>query len=226
MVKSALIALGLLASPVAAEPCRLALLLALDVSSSVDAQEHLLQRRGMAAALDDPDIRRAILQGGRGHVAIAAYEWSGRRQHQMLVDWRVLDSDGAITQVIGDLLAAPRSENEFPTAMGYAVGYGAGVLARGPDCTRKVLDVAGDGVNNDGFGPEIAYRHFPFTGVTVNGLAVLGADDEVQSYFLNTVRLGPNAFVETSIGYDGFRTAMTRKLFREINDLVVADVAK
>ena len=69
------------AAPAAAQtPCRLALLLALDVSSSVDAEEHELQKAGIAASLNDPDIRHAILNGGPGTVALAVYEWSGRRQ--------------------------------------------------------------------------------------------------------------------------------------------------
>jgi len=84
-----------------------------------------------------------------------------------------------------------------------------------------VIDVSGDGITNDGFGPELAYRHFPFDGVTVNGLAVLGADPQVQDYYQDFVRHGPGAFVETAEGYAGFRRAMTRKLFREINDMQV-----
>src|SRR6056297_3006648 len=115
----------------APDHCRLALVLALDVSSSVDAEEYILQRDGLAAALDDPSIRGAILDGD-GHVSIAIYEWSGRRQSAMVSDWVALTDNTAIDGVIETLISAPRSHTRFPTAMGYALGYGATLLSRGP----------------------------------------------------------------------------------------------
>ncbi|GGB05946.1 hypothetical protein GCM10011324_15130 [Allosediminivita pacifica] len=200
--------------------CRLALLLALDVSSSVDAQEYRLQKEGVAAALLSPDVRRAILSG-QGVVALGVYEWSGRRQNSVVLDWVRLDSEAAITAAARRIGGAQRSYSRFPTAMGYALGYGAGLLARGPDCLRRVIDVSGDGVTNDGFWPTLAYRNFPFEGVTVNGLAVLGADPAVLDHYEFEVQYGPGAFVETAPGYAGYRRAMERKLFREINDIQV-----
>lgn len=221
MVKTLALLLTLCTANPAAAQCRLALALALDVSSSVDASEHLLQRQGLAAALNDVDVRRAILSGAPRYVALAAYEWSGRDQHQMLQDWTVLDSEGSIDRAVAALLSPPRSHDNFPTALGYALGYGATLLKRGPDCTRRVLDVSGDGRNNEGFAPELAFQHFPFAGVTVNGLAVLNNNPSLAGYFARELIRGPRAFVEVSQGYEGYREAMTRKLFREINDLVV-----
>lgn len=227
MLKSLLTALVLSAgfaqgAAAQAASCRLALVLALDVSSSVDDREYVLQRDGAAAALGDPDIRRAILSGP-GHVALAVYEWSGRRQNAMVLDWTALRSDADIDRAIAQLRSFPRSQTRFPTAMGYALGYGATLLTRGPDCARRVIDVSGDGITNDGFGPDLAYKHFPFQGVTVNGLAILGADPMVADYYEFSVMHGPNAFVELSEGYEGYRRAMTRKLFREISNLVVGE---
>lgn len=200
--------------------CRLALLLALDVSSSVDAEEYALQRDGLAAALGSNDIRAAILSGS-GHVSMAIYEWSGRRQSAIVSDWVALRDDAAIDGMIQALQAAPRSHNRFPTAMGYALGFGATLLRHGPTCDRQVIDVSGDGQNNDGFPPHLAYKNFPFTNVTVNGLAVLGGAPDVLDYFQREVRFGSGAFVETSQGYAGYQEAMTRKLFREINDMIL-----
>ena len=214
------------AAPAAAQStCRLALLLALDVSSSVDDAEHALQKNGLAAALSDPDIRSAILVGGPGHVALSVYEWSGRRQSTVVLDWTALHDEAAIDAAVTRLLQAPRSHNRYPTALGYALGYGATLMRRAPACDRRVIDVSGDGITNDGFGPELAYRHFPFEGVTVNGLAVLGADPQVKDYYADFVAHGPGAFVETAEGYAGFRRAMTRKLFREINDMQISRTA-
>ena len=208
-----------------AEGCRLALLLALDVSSSVDDEEYLLQKNGLAAALTDPDVSRAILQG-EGSVALAVFEWSGRRQSVVVLDWALLTDEAALDGAVGQILAAPRSNNRFPTAMGYALGFGSGMLGRAPDCARQVIDVSGDGITNDGFRPRQAYSNFPFQDVTVNGLAVTGSDPRVLEYFVGEVAYGPGAFVEVAGGYEDFRRAMTMKLFRELNDMIIGDLRR
>jgi len=220
-------ALGLLsaAGAAAAQDCRLALVLALDVSSSVDPGEYELQKSGLAAALDAPEVREALLTGIGGHVALAVFEWSGRYQQEMMIDWTVLDSHPAIDATIARIAAAQRSYSRFPTAIGYALGYGAGVLQRGPVCARSVLDVSGDGVNNEGFEPSLAYRNFPLDHVTVNGLVILGQDISVLPYYRREVRRGDGAFVEQAQGFDDFADAMTRKLYREINDVMVGGLA-
>ncbi|WP_417742614.1 DUF1194 domain-containing protein [Salipiger sp.] len=217
---AAVLGLTLWTGAAAAEGCRLALLLALDVSSSVDEEEYRLQKEGLAAALADPDIARSILEG-EGRVVLGVYEWSGRRQSTVVLDWTVLGDRPTLDQAIGQILAAPRSHNRFPTAMGYALGYGATMLDRAPVCARRVIDVSGDGVTNDGFRPQQAYLHFSFEDVTVNGLAVLGSDPRVVEYFRSEVAHGPGAFVEVAQGYSDFRRAMTLKLFRELNDMII-----
>ena len=113
-----------------------------------------------------------------------------------------------------------RSQRDFPTAMGYALGFGAGLLERSPPCLRKVIDMAGDGQNNEGFGPEEAYRAFPFQGVTVNGLVVNAADFEGEvgliAFYQSQVRFGPGSFVEIAEGFEDYERAMRRKLEREL----------
>ncbi|MCA0952965.1 DUF1194 domain-containing protein [Mameliella alba] len=201
--------------------CRLALLLALDVSSSVDEAEYILQRDGLAAALMNEDVAGAILQEGGGSVAFAVYEWSGRRQSVVIQDWVLLQSMADIVAVSDRLRTVQRSYRRFPTALGYALGFGATMMGEAPECARRVIDVSGDGITNDGFWPQLAYRHFPFDGITVNGLAVLGADPDVVDHFEFEVMHGPGAFVETAKGYEGYERAMIRKLYREIQDRVV-----
>ncbi|MDA3858898.1 MAG: DUF1194 domain-containing protein, partial [Roseovarius sp.] len=90
-----------------------------------------------------------------------------------------------------------------------------------PDCDRRVIDISGDGINNDGFGPDLAYRHFPLDGITVNGLVILGHDIEVLDYYQRQVMRGPRAFTEVAQGFEDFQAAMARKLYREINDIVL-----
>ena len=203
--------------------CRLALLLALDVSSSVDEREYLLQRDGLAAALRDPQVQAAVFALGAPPIALAIYEWSGRRQSAVLLDWTLLDTPQVLEQALDKVMAMPRSHTRFPTAMGYALGFGATLMRQAPACERQVIDISGDGITNDGFRPQLAYKHYPFDDIVVNGLAVLGADPKVEGYYRDEVRHGPGAFVETAEGYEGYRNAMTRKLLREIADMVVGE---
>lgn len=204
--------------------CRLALVLALDVSSSVDAEEYALQRTGLAAALDADEVRHAILTGAGGYVTLAVYEWSGFHQHKLQLDWIALTSHAEIDRAVAALAGMERSHDDFPTSIGPAIGYGATLLKRGPACERRVIDVSGDGVNNYRYGPREAYRHFPLNDVTVNGLVILGDDPGVLSYYGAEVLHGTGAFMVVANGFDEFREAMTKKLYREINDIILGRV--
>ncbi|HKL68529.1 DUF1194 domain-containing protein [Salibaculum sp.] len=229
MVRRARIALALLGA-VAAQPaaaCRLALALAMDVSSSVDAAEDALQRGGLAAALVAPDVQAAFLAPG-DPVALAVYEWSGRRKQILLQDWVLIRAPSDLQAVSARIAASPRSHDDFPTALGYALGYGATLLGRAPDCAAATLDVSGDGENNEGFGPEEAYRAFPFDGITVNGLVVRAMPTEgradLVSYYRDTVIRGPGAFVEVAGGFADFERAMRAKLIRELGAVMLGRV--
>lgn len=226
LVKTGLLAAGLsaLASAAPAAECRLALLLAVDVSSSVDAAEDALQRNGIVAALIAPEVQAAFF-ATEHPVALAVYEWSGRYNQEILLDWTLIDSREKLLSAAETLAASKRSHNDFPTAMGYALGYGAGMLERAPSCLSKTLDMAGDGQNNEGFGPAQAYAEFPFGGVTVNGLVVNGADFEGETgliaFYKGHVIRGPGAFVEIADGFEDYERAMRRKLERELTPPVI-----
>lgn len=200
--------------------CRLALLLALDVSSSVDQYEDSLQRQGLAAALIAPEVQTAMF-GLAEPVALGVFEWSGRYNQEILLDWTLIDSPDVLLRVANDLSASRRSHNEFPTALGYALGFAAGMLERAPVCDKRTVDVAGDGQNNEGFGPDQAYREFPFSGVIVNGLVVNAADFEAETqlieFYENEVLHGPGAFLEVAQGFEDYERAMRRKLERELS---------
>lgn len=206
--------------PAGAADCRLALVLALDVSSSVDATEDALQRGGLASALIAPEVRTAFFAAPEP-VALAAYEWSGRYNQEIILDWRLIDSPAALLAAARTIGNSRRSHNDFPTAMGYALGFGAGLLARAPDCLSRTLDMAGDGENNEGFPPRTAYAEFPFEGVTVNGLVVNAADYEAEvtlvEFYRYEVLRGPGAFLEIAQGFEDYENAMRRKLEREVS---------
>ena len=225
MIRSALIGLAtFIGTPAAAVECRLALVLAMDVSSSVDASEDALQRGGMVSALTSPEVVAAFFATD-DRVALAVYEWSGRYNQEILLNWTLIDSPATLQRTAEKIAASKRSHNDFPTAMGYALGYGAGLLARAPRCHYNTLDMAGDGQNNEGFGPQAAYREFPFDDVTVNGLVVNGADFEAETgliaFYKAQVLHGPGAFIEIAQGFEDYERAMRRKLERELTPPVI-----
>ncbi|SFO83800.1 DUF1194 domain-containing protein [Tranquillimonas alkanivorans] len=201
--------------------CRLALLLALDVSSSVDADEDALQRSGLARALVAPEVRDAVFAVPGEPVALAVYEWSGRYQQDVLLDWTLLRAPADLEAASQAIAGSRRGHAEFPTALGYAVGYSARLFARAPECLFRTLDVSGDGVNNDGFPPRLAYENFPLEGVTVNGLPIGGHDPEVFAFYGTEVLRGPGAFLEVAENFEDYERAMRRKLVREIGARVV-----
>lgn len=207
-----------------ASECRLALLLAVDVSSSVDAAEDQLQRGGIVAALTAPEVQAAFFASDHP-VALGIYEWSGRYNQEILLDWTLIDRPAALLLAAETVAKSRRSHNDFPTAMGYALGYGAQMLERAPPCLYKTIDMAGDGQNNEGFRPAAAYREFAFRDVTVNGLAINAADFEAETgliaFYQREVLYGPGAFLEIAQGFEDYERAMRRKLERELTPLVI-----
>lgn len=200
--------------------CRLALVLAVDVSSSVDASEDRLQRAGIAAALRAPDVARAFL-GAPGSVALHAFEWSGSHHQATLLDWTRLDTHQDLERAASIIDGSPRRRDDLPTAIGTALGHAATALLRGPDCAFRKVDVSGDGISNDGYPPASAYGAFDFSSTTVNGLVILGAgsDNEVDlvEYYRAEVLRGPGAFLEVAADFDDFTRAIRRKLVREVS---------
>ena len=166
-------------TPAGAE-CRLALALALavDVSRSIDALDYVIQTEGMAAALQDAEVR-----------------------------------------------AAERPEARLPTALGAALVFGAGVMSAAPPCARRVLDVAGDGRNNEGISAHTAYMRADFTQVVVNAVAVGEHEQDVARYFRDEVIRGPGAFVELAPRQVDYPTAIRRKLLRELEGPKIGDAS-
>nr|WP_170604304.1 DUF1194 domain-containing protein [Ruegeria arenilitoris] len=231
MVIPRLITIGLvgLAGPVQAEQCRLALALAIDISTSVDAQEDALQRHGLAAALIAPEVVDAFLSNP-SPVALAVYEWSGSFNQTLLLDWHLVDSQDDLLFVAQKISASERSAQDSPTAMGHALAYGATLMQRAPMCLYQTIDISGDGKNNDGYAPQIAYRHFPFHNITVNGLVINAADFEGEidliPFFRENVLHGAGAFLEIADGFQDFERAMRRKLERELKSFQLSEMRK
>ncbi|KMK68929.1 DUF1194 domain-containing protein [Puniceibacterium sp. IMCC21224] len=215
----------LLWSGVAQAGCRQALALGLDVSGSVDSREYRLQMDGLAAALLHPEIREALLALPDAPVALAVFEWSGPESQMLVLDWTVIIDEAALQGAAAQLRAARRHVGDPSTAIGAALQFGAGLLAQQPNCWKRTLDLSGDGQSNTGPHPRDLRDTTQAAGLTVNGLVVAthGRGDrgstgigELSAYFRAYVISGPDAFVETALGFDAFEAAMVRKLKREL----------
>jgi len=216
-------ALAVAAPAQAQEQCRLALQLGLDVSASVDMDEYQLQLSGLASALLDEAVMDGFLNGP-GPVALSIFEWSGRFQQDIMVDWTLVETEADLTAIAERVLRQTRAHQDFPTALGYALGFAATRFQEAPPCLFQTLDISGDGQNNDGFPPEAAYEHFPFDGVIVNGLAIGGASRLIEDYYLEEIIRGPGAFVEYAGNFDAFGEVMRRKLERELRVFILGDL--
>ncbi|MEX3016366.1 DUF1194 domain-containing protein [Gymnodinialimonas hymeniacidonis] len=223
LVRAAALLAALAATPAAAQDqCRLALQLGMDVSASVDQAEYRIQVEGLAAALVDPIVTEAFLNGP-GPVALSIFEWSGRFQQDIIVDWVMIETEADLLAVAERVNQAIRGNQDFPTALGYALGFASTRFREAPACLFQTLDISGDGQNNDGFPPSAAFEHFDFDGVTVNGLAIGGASREIEEYYLEQVIHGPGAFVEYALNHDDFAETMRRKLERELRAMILGD---
>lgn len=215
-----------LAQPAVAQ-CRQALALGLDVSGSVDAREYRLQLDGLAAALTDPRVARALLALPAAPVRLAVFEWSGPEYQRLLLGWTEVADRATLARIAARLAATARRPAPPGTGLGAAMRHGADLLADQPGCWRRTLDISGDGRHNQGPHPRAVKSTLLRRGITLNALAI-GADaprggdrrqadiGALSSYFRAWVILGTGAFVETALGFDDYSAAMARKLLREL----------
>lgn len=227
---------GLLPAPeVSAQAgCRLALQLALDVSGSVDAREYRLQLDGLAFALEDSEVQTALLSIPTVPVALSVFEWSGRGSQRLLADWKVIRTDSDIAALTDLLRSTTRREMSVSTGLGAAMLLASARQTTAPPCLRHVLDVSGDGKNNDGPRPQDVTAQ-DLAGLNVNALVIgpnrpgaVGAQaretGELVAYFSAYVIRGPEAFVEVANGYEAYAEAMKRKLLKELKVLTLSQV--
>ncbi len=206
-----------LAAPALAEDCRLALVLAMDVSRSVDAADFVLQTEGLASALESDAVQSAIF-GAAGDVALTVFQWSGERHQERLVDWTLVRRPRTLPAIAAAIRAAQAPEVKQLTALGAALAHGAGLIAQAPDCRRRVIDMAGDGQNNSGPDPLVVRQSDALQGITVNALAIGDHEMGLVAYFEGHLIQGPGAFVEVAQRHTDFPRAIRRKLVRELTD--------
>jgi len=200
-----------IATPAAA--CRLALALTIDVSGSIDPAEYRFQMDGLADALEDPDIRDALVLA---QAAVMVVQWSGVQDQEVSVPWRRMLSIGAVSALAAEVRGVKRRWHGGKTAVGEALQITVAEFDKVADCTRRVIDVSGDGMTNAGSDTRVGRAAARQAGVTVNGVAIDRLGMAVTSFYRNNVVTGPNHFVETSRGYSDYPETIRRKLYREV----------
>ena len=212
--------------------CRLALLLALDVSGSVDEREYDLQLEGLASALGDEEVRRVLFAMPGAPVALSVFEWSSASYQSVIQDWVMIEDDATLDALRNRLLGWSRAPAPEATGLGAALEYARGRFRTAPDCWDETLDISADGKNNDWPPPERLRASGRLGEMNVNALVV--APDflvtydtggtgiaELAAYFKAQIIHGPGAFVEVALGYSDYADAMRRKLLRELAALPI-----
>jgi len=221
----------LLVLPAAAQDKKeidLAFAMAIDISGSIDPDEAKLQREGYVQAFRDPGIVKAILSGPNGRIAVAYYEWSDASLQQLLIDWTLLDSEASIYTFAKWLAAAPISIARRTSISG-AIRYAVPLFGRSPyEANRKVLDISGDGSNNDG-PPVTSMRYEALKErIVINGLPIMNDrpnpfglpnEPDLDKYYLHCVTGGPRSFVEVATNFDDFPRAVRKKLLQEVANI-------
>jgi hypothetical protein len=231
-ISAALIAFGVCqaasAPATAGEAVDLELVLAVDVSGSVDPEEARLQREGYLRALNDPGVIKAIEGAPLGRIAATYVEWAGVGHYKVVVDWRIIDG-AASAKAFADALRQAPIERAHRTSISDAILFSLPHFdANDFDGTRRIIDISGDGANNYGKIVSEARDIAVAAGVTINGLPILSGQansfypttPDLDLYFRDCVIGGPGAFYVVANGFEDFARAVRRKLILEVANVV------
>jgi hypothetical protein len=212
----------------AAEEADLLLVLAADVSRSVDHEKFQLQREGYAAAISDRRVLDAIASGANRRIAICFVEWSGVGAQKLVIDWTLIGDSVSARQFGDQILEAPRSFADRTSISG-AIDFSVLQLERAPyQSKRRTIDVSGDGTNNAGRDLASARSEALAKGITINGLVILSErplpwnpehtnpPGGLAKYYESNVIGGPGAFVMVAENFNSFGRAFLNKLISEI----------
>jgi hypothetical protein len=210
------------------EQADLLLVLAADVSRSVDERKFKLQRDGYAAAIVDPRVVRAMTTGATGRIALSFMEWASDGEQIVIIDWTAIAGEGDAQAVSRRIREAPRAFMGR-TSISAAIDYSMSMLARSPFVApRRVIDVSGDGTNNSGRPVTAARDAAVAQGITINGLVILSdvplptnplhthPPGGLTAYYESNVIGGPGAFVVEAESFEAFGQLLVSKLVKEI----------
>src|SRR5262249_30252845 len=217
-----------LSPAVGAERGDLLLVLAADVSRSVDDPKFRLQRSGYAAALENPRVLEAIQSGANHRIAVCFVEWSGVVSQKLVIDWTAIGDEKAAREFGDRLLEAPRSFADR-TSISAGIDFAMTQFERAPyEGLRRTIDVSGDGTNNSSRDVTFARAEAVAKGTTINGLVILSDSPTpwnpehtnppggLANYYRDNVVGGPGAFVMVAENFKSFGNALINKLIAEI----------
>ena len=212
----------------AAEKVDLLLVLAADVSRSVDDQKFQLQREGYATAITDPRVLDAIRSGPHGRIALCFVEWSGLGAQKLVVGWHMIGDAKSAADFAAQIRTAPRAFADRTSISG-GIDFAASQLETAPyESSRRTIDVSGDGTNNSGRDVTHARDAALAKGITINGIVILSETPlpwnpehtnppgGLANYYRNNVIGGPGAFVMTAEDFGSFGKAMIGKMIAEV----------
>jgi hypothetical protein len=209
------------------EAVDLLLVLAVDVSRSVDDDEARLQREGYRSAMTDPRVVEAIRSGMMGAIAVAYVEWAGTDYQRLVIPWTHIGGQMEAEAWSAVLAQAPRVALSWTSISG-GLDFSMRTLSESPfEGTRRVIDVSGDGVNNSGMPVEGVRDRLVAEGVTINGLPIMNdrptfgrpSPIPLDQYYRDSVIGGEGAFLIAAEDFEAFGNAVRRKLVREIAGL-------
>ncbi|MEE8333678.1 MAG: DUF1194 domain-containing protein [Alphaproteobacteria bacterium] len=216
-------------APMAAKvPVDLELVIATDVSYSIDEGEALLQRQGIAEAFRSKQVIRAIRSGFLRRIAVAYVDYSSRAFNRVVIDWRVIEGRASAEAFAADLLNSSLTTGRR-TSISDAVELAAEMIETNDlEGTRRVIDVSGDGPNNYGRLVDDVRDATIARRITINGLPIMNKNDEFSSryyladldlYYRGCVIGGPGAFLVVANNFVDYARAIRRKLILEIAGL-------
>lgn len=207
-----------------AEPVDVELVLAVDVSLSMSPMELDIQRDGYAAALTHDRVLQAIAEGVHGRIAVTYFEWAGTTSHHVIVPWTIIAGRADAERVAARLSAQPPNSARR-TSIAAALEFGADLFAESPfQGEKRVIDISGDGPNNQGQPVEIARDEAVAQGITINGLPLMTSSGfssvydvaNLDRYYTDCVIGGPGAFMIPVNDWSQFPEAIRRKLVLEL----------
>ncbi len=206
------------------EEVELHLVLAFDVSASINDSEFALQRNGTASALRHSSIRKAISEA-RGGIAVSIVQWSSIQQQAIAMDWIALKDDGDVIKFADAVRDMPRILPGGGTMVHAGLEFSARQFDAAPGIARRrVIDLSGNGHSDDFERMLVTRDRLVGQGIVINGLAVEEDYDDLSDYFSAWLIGGAGAFVVTVDDHEDFGKAMRTKLLREINGVIFAEL--
>ncbi len=206
-------AIALVALAVPARACSVALLLAIDVSNSIDPGEYSIQVDGLAEALRDPEVRDAMVAN---EVAVAVMQWSGRDRQEITFPWARMRTAADVAALADRAAVMPRAFVMSDTAVGEMMRFAIRQFDEVGDCEKRVVDVSGDGTDNAGTEPAMARVEAEAMGIQFNALAIEGIGVSISNFYARLV-ITRGGFVMTATGHSTYAETLKRKLRREVS---------